>query len=260
MNRAGQRGFSLIELLVGLVVGLIVVGAVTSFTVTMLRSNTQNIQSSRLTQDLRTAMSLVSREVRRAGYDAAAVSRLGVPSRAGLPSALSDYVTLQASNGCITYQYNRSAGNQFRAIRLRNGTLEMATSASAINGCNSGTWAPVSDPDVVNIQAMDVAETRQPFSAILQRQLVSGVTTVLAGCGVVRTLSLDIQGALARDNTISRTLHEDIKVRADPLKMITQDYTSDPTAAQLCDLRNSCLAAYGASVVDEDASCLSPAS
>lgn len=247
-----QRGFSLVELMVGLAAGLIVTGAVVSFTVTTLRSNTANMQSSRLTQDLRTSMSLVTREVRRSGYDSGSVANLGL----GTP--LSAFTALQAPPfgpaGCITYQYNRTDGDQYRAIRLSGGSLEMATSAAAMADCNAGTWSAISDPDVVTITGFAPSETREAFASIVRTRVVAGDTEALAGCGVVRNISIDITGSLVADAGISRTIHEEIRVRADPLTFVSQTYPGNglgiPSAAEECALMNLCLAPYGQTAPD----------
>lgn len=246
MRHYRQHGFSLIEMMIGLAVGIIVVGAVSSFAVATLRSSSQNIQSSRLTQDLRTAMTLVTRELRRSGYDAVAVSRLGTGSE------LSNYTTLQAPpygpSGCLSYQYNRLSGNQFRAIRANSGSLEMATATGAITNCANGTWEVVSDPDVVTITAFEPSETREPFSSIVESKVVGSDTEAMAGCGVVRNISIGITGSLATDASVSRSIRDQVRVRADPVRFVKKTYTgvgSDiPSATEECELRNECLASY----------------
>ena len=64
----GQRGFSLVEMMVALVAGMVVVGSVLAFTVAMANSTGKNVQATRLDQELRTTLSMITREVRRAGY------------------------------------------------------------------------------------------------------------------------------------------------------------------------------------------------
>lgn len=63
-----QRGFSLIELMVSVVLGLLLVAAVLSLVVSVTKTNADTIRSTRLTQELRTLLEVVSREVTRARY------------------------------------------------------------------------------------------------------------------------------------------------------------------------------------------------
>lgn len=246
LSARSQQGFSLVELMVGLVAGMIVVGAVSSFTVATLRASNQNIQSSRLTQDLRTTMGLVTRELRRSGYDGDAISRLGT----GV--SLSSFTALEAPPfgvaGCVSYQYTRDGGAApFRAIRLNNGALEMGTSNTTIVNCNAGNWSAISDSDVVTITSFAPVETREPFASIVQSRVVGTDTEVMAGCGVVRNVAIDITGSLVADASVSRTVREEVRVRADPLRFTTQTFPglAGPTPADECTVMNACLAAYG---------------
>ena len=65
---AGQRGLSIVELMVGIAVGMfLVAGAVTMF-VGNLTSSRQLLVEARVNQDLRATVDLISRDLRRAGY------------------------------------------------------------------------------------------------------------------------------------------------------------------------------------------------
>ncbi|HVR80736.1 MAG TPA: prepilin-type N-terminal cleavage/methylation domain-containing protein [Luteimonas sp.] len=65
-SRSGKaRGFSLIELMVALVVGLIVVGATLALVVAIMKSNRQTLQSTRLNQELRATMAVIVNDLRR---------------------------------------------------------------------------------------------------------------------------------------------------------------------------------------------------
>ena len=69
VSRRGQRGLSLVELLVGLALGLLVVaGGAALLARQHLREHRALLLEARLMQDLRTAADLVARDLRRAGY------------------------------------------------------------------------------------------------------------------------------------------------------------------------------------------------
>jgi prepilin-type N-terminal cleavage/methylation domain-containing protein len=67
-NRILQQGFSLVELMVGMTIGLILISAVVALTVSVLRTNAETVTIAKLTQEGRAISDLVSREVRRARY------------------------------------------------------------------------------------------------------------------------------------------------------------------------------------------------
>ena len=63
---AKVAGFTLIEMMVAIVLGLLVVGAVLAFIVSLVRANSETVLSTRLNQELRATMALISNDVRRA--------------------------------------------------------------------------------------------------------------------------------------------------------------------------------------------------
>lgn len=74
VSRSAQRGLTLVELLVGLALGLLVLAAGALLLTQHLREHRALLLEARLMQDLRTAADLVARDLRRAGHwgDAAA--------------------------------------------------------------------------------------------------------------------------------------------------------------------------------------------
>ena len=72
MSMTRQKGFGIAELLIGIAVGMIVVGAAVQMLFTTLRSSNDSIKMARLEQVLRQTMQMVSRALRRAtSWDAA---------------------------------------------------------------------------------------------------------------------------------------------------------------------------------------------
>lgn len=89
-----QSGFGLVELMVGLAVGMIVVAAALSLLSTSMASSNDSIKMTRLDQELRQVMSMLSRDLKRAtSWDPAAdVVRV----------SLSDRLILSANTGSVT--------------------------------------------------------------------------------------------------------------------------------------------------------------
>ena len=72
-----QSGYTLIELMIGLLVGLIVLSGVIYIFLVTLRSSTDVLNSTRLNQEVATLSDLVTGEIRRAGYWNAQASGAG---------------------------------------------------------------------------------------------------------------------------------------------------------------------------------------
>ena len=68
------KGFTLIELMVAMVVGLLVAGVAMAMYVSLIRANSTSIQVARLTQALQASLDVMERDLRRAGYMANAIS------------------------------------------------------------------------------------------------------------------------------------------------------------------------------------------
>ena len=130
-----SQGFSLVELMISLAIGLIVVSAVLAFTLSSLTANSEYVQSTRLSQELRNSMDFISRELRRAGYDenmnrytaASTMNALTISPFARI--FVDDDVNNDGvkNDGCVIYAYDRTGGTpgaveraqgEIRALRL----------------------------------------------------------------------------------------------------------------------------------------------
>lgn len=228
-------GFSLIELMVALAAGMIVIGSVLAFTMSMLRSYNENIRSTRLTQDLRAAMNFAMREVRRSGYDSTSVTRVmtdnnPAPSFAGL--------TVSAGGDCVAYQYDRDDTLENRALRLNatTGALEAKVSTAAVSCADTSGWAQVSDPGVIELTRFQVTQRTSPFCVVLQSKpdpANPAVTIYDKAEGSVRNLSLCMKARLRADSTLSRNIADSSRSRAEQVVFTKDSPTGCPAAAAI---------------------------
>jgi prepilin-type N-terminal cleavage/methylation domain-containing protein len=140
-----QSGFTLVELMIAIVAGIIVTGAAVAFTVTSIKSNADYVSSTRLVQDLRNSIDFVSDDLRRAGYDQSAMVYVANPSVLAGSAFAPILVDTTAGANCIVYAYDRpnntpgtiDLGNgEVRAVRRATtgsvGVIEVAESFNAI--------------------------------------------------------------------------------------------------------------------------------
>jgi len=242
-RRRASQGFSLAELMIALAAGLVVSSAVVAFLLSSFKSNGEYVQSTRLTQELRNSMDLITRDLRRAGYDGKSVSYLATGdvspfSRIQLCNA-SNNCTLAATAPltCVIYSYDRGSNwgqvdvdnGEVRGIRLSTptingrtvGVLEYAVSGGGVkpacNGaspdyttypvvCNAGSkWCPLSDGSRIDISSF--AMTRPDITA---------------GKVKLRDITLTMQGRLAGSSDFTRGVTSSVRVRTDC-------YETDPT-------------------------------
>jgi type IV pilus assembly protein PilW len=139
-------GFTLIEMMVAIVLGLLVVGAVLAFIFSLVRANSETVLSTRLNQELRGTMAMIASDVRRARGMADPIAAVGQNGSVSNPYQT---IAIPVSQDCIRYSYSEDTGGtttNFRAIRLNNNKVELvraATSGGAL--CNTTGTALNSD-------------------------------------------------------------------------------------------------------------------
>ena len=247
MRHSPQRfskptGFSLVELMISIVIGLVVVGGVISVFASAVKSHTDNLRMTRLNQELRTTMTLMTRELRRAGFWGGAKTGVVLSAPAeGILNTLPTATALGQINpfavvlptietNCITYNYDDipyGAGPvaaEQRGFRLNAGGAVDSGTGTGV-GCG-GTWAAITDSNAINITAL----TFTPSSVALD---IDGVTdgggavpctpTAPAGACVagfftpaptvpVSEITITLTGHLVGDTATVRTLKETVRV------------------------------------------------
>jgi len=243
---ARQRGISLIESMVAMVVGLVVAGAMVGMMANTLGTGTRTIEMSRLQQELRTAMQLISRDVRRAAYNAEAIRCFGNIdcARDGtFPNGLPGDIALNASKDCFLFEMDRDhdgdpTDDPPGGFRLRSvngiGRLQIWTGATDTNcGSTSGSWVNVTDPKLVDVEDFTVCLEIDAADAQCSGLLDDGspdpnVPGYLSHNEVVendgaghltyqrtRKLYVRIEAQLLDDPSIRKTLIDAIRVRND---------------------------------------------
>ena len=177
-------GFSLIELMVSLALGLIVMGAVLSLVMSIIRSNNQTVQTTRLTQELRATAAVIASDLKRARgvADPFAAAKQGNPFATVFIDGVAnppDGTTGQ----CISYGYANASGGGFHVIRLNNGKVSLgeATTAAGANCTIAGQT--LSSPQV-NISNLQFSISGRQITVTLTGSLLTGEATAIR-----RTLS-----------------------------------------------------------------------
>jgi type II secretory pathway pseudopilin PulG len=259
LHVARQTGFSLVELMVSLVAGLIVVGSVLAFTVSSVRANSEFTKSTKLTQELRNVNDHLVDELRRAGYDEGAMDYVASNSSTVVSPFAPIYLDETVDANCVKYAYDREPGNpgiidlgsgEIRAMRRaiatiggRNiGVIEVAESSATVNpscdgaqpdysayppACNTSSgWCPLSDPRVLDVQTFTVDDTAVAGVS-------HGIQEIPASTGFmplrIREYRLNLTGTLVSDGTISRSVQSNVKVRSDCLRANANDCALAPT-------------------------------
>ena len=212
-----QRGFSLVELMVGTTVGLLIIAGTVSLYAAHVTNGRKLLLEARLHQDMRAAMDLVSRDLRRAGYWGNAIKGT-VAIGAGSATAVNPYrVITSPSADEVTYQFSRDAveddavgATEEFGFRLASGVLQMQT--------EEGSWQPMTDPTIVTVQDFSITPTATslPLGSLCPTACPVGTPN----CPSVTVMRYDITlpGRATSDANIVRTLVSSVRPRNDRLE------------------------------------------
>jgi type IV pilus assembly protein PilW len=214
--RARVRGFSLVELLVGLTVGLLIAAGATAFLATTLREHRGVLLESRLMQDLRTAADLVARDLRRAGYWAAAPEGAWLPgTRATTANPYAAVTPVAAASDAVGFAYSRDAtendaldANEQFGFRLRGGAIQMQLGA--------GNWQALTDASTLVVTTFSVTPEVQPVSLEAACPAACPASSVTCPPRLqVRSLDVQIEGHALADPTVRREVRSSVRLRSD---------------------------------------------
>lgn len=146
-------GYTLIEMMVALALGLIISAAVTGLVVANINNNNAMIKGMRASEEARALNEIITRELRRARYDAAALGNLG-SGASGTTFKTIDTATSE----CIKYAYDANgngAGDsgEFRMFSRQvvggKGVVKFGQFADAASvSCTGGVAISSDDVDV----------------------------------------------------------------------------------------------------------------
>jgi prepilin-type N-terminal cleavage/methylation domain-containing protein len=182
-----QSGLTLIEMMIAMLIGLLVTGAIISVFISNVKSSSENIKMMQLNQELRTVMGFMSDEIKRSGYS----------SDATVATFINDFNTATAN--CVLYSYDVNGNgvqttNEKFGFRLNGNTIQWGSNVA----CGSNTnWQNLTAPNIANIIVFSIVPSDIPAGTITIKQLVITITGVI-------TLN---------PGSASRTITETIRVR-----------------------------------------------
>ena len=230
MSKFRQSGLTLIEMLVAMTISLVVALAMVGVMANALGRGTTTIEMSRLTAELRTALLLMTRDVRRANYHGNSFECFGNVScrtdgslennaqnviKTILPVITADgpcfyYWLDRDSNGTV---HNDSLAGFRRRVVNGVGTIQMYTpplgiALSSTPDCtvapDNQYWPAITDPNIVDVTGF-VVDTALSYTNVIEDGATQGIDKI----------RIRITGVLVRDNTIDRTVEDTIRVRND---------------------------------------------
>jgi len=232
-----RRGFSMVELLVALVAGLIIVGTATTLYVSIIRANATSVQLSALNLGMQSLLDVMERDIRRAGYFANASLNLSRDANGNpviAPTDRTAMFTLMTSAGsttlqdmqqltvtdpllydCILLRYdanddgsiagtNEIMGYRFKSAELGLEFRQWATVATQLttpSQCNDDTgWNNISQDGQVRLTSVTFAITPAAGFSVPTGQ---------------RTITVSMVGQSQQRPALSLTLQRQVRMRND---------------------------------------------
>jgi prepilin peptidase dependent protein B len=255
MNKITQQGMSLIELMIGIVIGLIILAGVTNVWLTSIISSSDTLRQSKLNQELTTLMTVMSNDITRAGFTSDlnfTSPQTNVFSQADdtaleVIDNLTDnnqvtYTNAATGGSCILFAYdinqdgNVDDDSDVFGFRLNNGAVEMRQN---VNGGNrdscataDGVWTPITDSRIINITTLKFAfdkseciNTREPNdtdedgdgdNANAGEMNCYNLAPTAGDVTVeLRQIDITLAGELVSDTGVNLSLSKSVRVRND---------------------------------------------
>ncbi len=221
-----ERGLSLVELMVGITIGLFIVAASSLLIASQLQDNRRLLAETQLQQDLRASADIITRELRRAGYWARADLAVANPALPGAAEPTGNtYLGLpvtSGTSGSIRFEYQRpdSTVEPF-GYRLQSGVIQTKLSSAG--------WQDLTDRNVLIVEELEITLTttpsppnpplRLPCPQACPTPIPPGETADYCYPTVaVRELTVRIKGKAAADPAVVREVSSRVRLRNDYLR------------------------------------------
>lgn len=214
LSQPSEQGFSLVELLVTLVILSLLVVSLLATYVTSAQRSQGALNVARLDQSLQRAMSLMSNDIRRAGFWGNATS--GIHSAANNNPFMTTDISINGAGDCILFAYDQDGDGTLPSIgagsdderygyRVLNNIIQARpTGASYDCSAAASAWENITDVNVLQVTALTFVESDK---------------IVLVGSGTptmkIRSITISMTGRLTSDNSVTKTLTEQVRVRND---------------------------------------------
>lgn len=220
-----QRGLSIVELMVGLAVGLVVAAAAIGALAQQAGSTRRLLLDARLTHELSTTAELMSRHLRRAHHWRGAAEAVWQPGAATLPNphALSFDAPTQvsftysspATHGATTVREGNAsapeplvAPNEHFGFRLVDGRVDMQL--------GEGRWQALTDPVALRVTALQIHPVVHEVP--LAHRCAVDCDAATGACPPrlqLRTVALHLAAQSVADASLTRRLQHYVRLRND---------------------------------------------
>ena len=237
-----EAGMSLIELMVGIAIGLIVVAAASLAVTTQLGDNRRLLAETQLQQDLRAAADIITRELRRSGAarDKNALNGVWRPGMAGAKrNTYAEYQYLTSNNPVpviptrYRYMYQPTSGSDqesgFRLLHNAANNTDVIQQRLLGEDIFGGfIWQDVTDANAMQVLSFSITPSDQTALQLPCPKLCPDGTQDCWPTVKIRELLVSIQAQSKNFPEVQRTITSRVRVRNDYVQFTT------PAADEVC--------------------------
>lgn len=205
------RGLSLVELMVGIAVGLMVVAGASFVAVNQIGDNRRLTLETQVQQDLRAAADMIARDLRRSGYWGN--SQQGLWQGSNPAAASNPYAAASAAAGQIEFNYSRDVVED-NAVDTDKEAFGFKLEGGAIKMLIGSTWQQLTDPGVLQVTGLAVTPKPQSVQQACFKECPGGGTACWPTLAI-RRYAIEITGHAVSDANVERSVRESVRLRND---------------------------------------------
>jgi len=232
-------GFTLIEIMIALVLGLIIIGATLNIYIATIKGSSDTVKSARLNYDLDMVMQFMINDIRRSGYWGDAVTGSTATDNPFIVGTGNIQLIEPVAAGsteftCILYTYDGDGdgainNGEYYGFKLDSGTIKSSSKDTVDDSgdCTKANyWENILDSDNVEIMALTfTAENSKCLNTTTDEVFPGTCAAAITAVGVTgevssgdqavenRQIDISLTGRVVNDITVEKTLTAIVKVR-----------------------------------------------
>jgi type IV pilus assembly protein PilW len=207
-----QRGLSLVELMVGITVGLFVVAAAATLVASQLADNRKLLTETQIQQDLRASMDIIARQLRRSAALDIALTQSGLGTSGGSGGSKNAYGGITPGSGSnlnsVQFSFYRNASEQGPyGFKLDSGVIKSLVGA--------GGWTDLTDSNTMTVTNFSVTSNHTASGVLPCPKPCADGTSACWPTLLQRNYTVTIAAQAKNDSTVQRSITSEVRLRND---------------------------------------------
>ncbi len=216
------RGLSLVELMVGVTIGLFVVAAASMLVGTQLGENRKLILETQLGQDLRATADIIARELRRSGASEKPWEHIASETAAAAYNNMADFPIVTPNAVEFRYARNAAIGEIGPwGFKLENGAIKTRLPSAA--------YQELTDPETMEVTLFQLTPHNATEQVLPCPKLCPGSNDTSCWPRLaVRSYTVTIEARSPRNHEVKRSLQSEVRLRNDQVRFLAAGGLSCP--------------------------------